>query len=178
MMEMYEPCFHRLYLPGQFSRTIQGHDRPHHSEAYLPTFCSSTSHVVRWWISNIWLFERQAIISQTLPFDFKYRELATSGKPTKITISSLATTSDVGGTHHPTETFIYAPVSPSKHTRSYVRMTEALNFSRKVTVQRYLQYHCWWWTHRYNVPSLLRSISSSSNMIDRRPRFLFHLWRS
>ena len=28
-------------------------------------------------------------------------------------ISSLATTSDVGGTHHPAETFIYTPVSPS-----------------------------------------------------------------
>ena len=45
--------------------------------------------------------------------DFEYRELATPGKPTKMTISSLATTSNVGGTHHPAETFTYTPVSPS-----------------------------------------------------------------
>ena len=137
MMKMYEPCFHRLYLPGQFFKN-KTRTRPTSPSCNLPFYlCSSTFHVVRWWISNIRFFERQAIISKNFDVQLRVPGIHTSWETCQDDDIIACDYKQCWWCTNSTVTVIYEPVSPSKQKGSYMRMTEACDtFSRTATVQR------------------------------------------
>ena len=124
-------------IPVQFFKNNTRHDRstnfPH-----LPFFlCSSTSTVVRWWISNIRLFDRHIITLQNLDVRLQVPGIHASRETCQDDDIIACDYKQCWWCTNPTVTVIYEPVSPSKQKGSYMRMTEVCNtFSRTATVQR------------------------------------------
>ena len=122
MMEMYEPCFRRSYHTGPIFQEQYKTWPISNFFFHLPFFlCSSTSNVVRWWISNIRLFDRHTINLQNLDVRLRVPGIRASWETCHDDDIIACNYKWCWWYHPPHGNFHIRPVSPSKQQ---VRMWE------------------------------------------------------